>query len=108
MFTSLHMGRIKSEVQRADISALEGMYHPTCFTATAFSVETFPNTPKTQARKFSHFASRTDAFFIFFLSVVPLTTIDGSGRTRVVMLFLCVVIGIASCSCDGSCLPAGG
>lgn len=46
--------------------------------------------------------------FFFFLSAVPLKTIDGPGQMHVVMLFLCVVIGIAFCLLDGSCLPAGG
>ena len=44
----------------------------------------------------------------FFGSAVPLMTIDGSDRMHVVMLFLCVVIGIASCLRVDSCLPAGG
>ena len=50
----------------------------------------------------------SEQMLFVFLSAVPLMTIDGSGRMHVVMLFLCVVVGIASCLHDGSCLPAGG
>lgn len=71
MFTSLHMRGFKSELQRA-ASSIWGNVSPSCFTTTAFTVETFCNTPKTQVKHElinSHAALRADAFSFFFFSV---------------------------------------